>query len=624
MKVIPKKWKVVLLFPLLWAGGAVPIAASQPEGEILPVGHLFIDGAYTPSTPGWGVTHFQSLEDAAPAVACGSAVHIADGMSVRIGGAASLDGCTLDCSSPGGSYSFEVEAGAEFRMARSRIGDCNGFAIAGSGTEIQSCVFSGTPVQIAPGAADVRFFHNVLGNGAGLIDHGSGTVTGVDGWSNVDSVSNAWNRLELEWSGANLPAGRTLDAQGLFIQPGDAAELAIHLSHISIPVAGCEMLLGYDGSLFTNGVFGLVAPWEFSLAETWDFESGSPIRVQLDTASGLGLNAPREGTAADGDIARLTVQALAGEGRAAFHFRTQVDERWDTRLTSDTNGMSGVYLWPFTVNSGTVTIDGTAPDILSFRAEQQQAGSLVDLFDAANSAVAGSMAIVMEATDALAGLADPSISIFLATDPGTVLVPTGVFSTNTGSATHYAWVVEIAPQTPSGTYAVEAVAADRSGNAVTNLASFKVGRPPLAIAVAMKGAVATAYQRDVVFHALDAAGTVLESWIVPTSFAGAEGAVELTGIPDGTSHLVADTAVSLRRKLPVGFVAGAWVVGNFVGEHALLGGDLNGDNAINVFDYAILRQRMQTANAAADINCDGFVNIFDYAIMRQNWQQNGE
>ena len=43
-------------------------------------------------------------------------------------------------------------------------------------------------------------------------------------------------------------------------------------------------------------------------------------------------------------------------------------------------------------------------------------------------------------------------------------------------------------------------------------------------------------------------------------------------------------------------------------------GDGNGDNAVNAFDVAIVRQ----VRPEADFNCDGRVNAFDVAILRHN------
>jgi len=48
-------------------------------------------------------------------------------------------------------------------------------------------------------------------------------------------------------------------------------------------------------------------------------------------------------------------------------------------------------------------------------------------------------------------------------------------------------------------------------------------------------------------------------------------------------------------------------------------GDLNGDNAVNIFDLSILLSKYNTSDVTADINHDGTVNIFDLSILLTNF-----
>lgn len=50
-------------------------------------------------------------------------------------------------------------------------------------------------------------------------------------------------------------------------------------------------------------------------------------------------------------------------------------------------------------------------------------------------------------------------------------------------------------------------------------------------------------------------------------------------------------------------------------------GDLNFDNAVNIFDLSILLSAWNTNSAVADINKDGNVNIFDLSMLLSNWGQ---
>jgi len=49
------------------------------------------------------------------------------------------------------------------------------------------------------------------------------------------------------------------------------------------------------------------------------------------------------------------------------------------------------------------------------------------------------------------------------------------------------------------------------------------------------------------------------------------------------------------------------------------GGDINGDNKVNLIDFSILLFHWGTANPLADINADGKVNLTDFSIMIFHW-----
>jgi hypothetical protein len=58
----------------------------------------------------------------------------------------------------------------------------------------------------------------------------------------------------------------------------------------------------------------------------------------------------------------------------------------------------------------------------------------------------------------------------------------------------------------------------------------------------------------------------------------------------------------------------------------LRGGDVTGDNQVNLFDYNVLRQNWPPAffNAQADINGDGQITFSDYSLMQSNWGKTGD
>lgn len=60
-----------------------------------------------------------------------------------------------------------------------------------------------------------------------------------------------------------------------------------------------------------------------------------------------------------------------------------------------------------------------------------------------------------------------------------------------------------------------------------------------------------------------------------------------------------------------------------LGRITLLGGDLNQDNVINIFDLAHVANNFKGDDALSDLNADGQVNILDLALVAGNYQQHG-
>ena len=60
-----------------------------------------------------------------------------------------------------------------------------------------------------------------------------------------------------------------------------------------------------------------------------------------------------------------------------------------------------------------------------------------------------------------------------------------------------------------------------------------------------------------------------------------------------------------------------------VGEIVMLGGDVNGDNSVDILDFAYIGYRFGGTDARADINDDGVVDILDLSMAGANFKQAG-
>jgi hypothetical protein len=312
------------------------------------------------------------------------------------------------------------------------------------------------------------------------------------------------------------------------------------------------------------------------------------------------------------------------------------------------------YLTAFTANTGELVIDNQAPTIAaaSVNGTQVQANTVtpVDVLDATPAAppaftyrngqplvltftatdapVAGSGLETMTSDDPLeltvleaAVLEDLALS---ATNGTTTLSTYTVTAAKVAGVVTYTVTLTVPTGATNGTYQVTGAVRDRSGNwsATANLGSFKIANEVLAT-VELQGFVGG--NRDVVFVATSSAGLVLKTWAAKTvTFTASVGTVPLEDVPAGTAAISAKTAWNLRSKATVPFTPEGVGAVSLTGAKKLRGGDLNGDNVVNLLDYSILRYHWYTVNPVADIDGNGEVTLPDYSILAANFYQLGD
>ena len=97
----------------------------------------------------------------------------------------------------------------------------------------------------------------------------------------------------------------------------------------------------------------------------------------------------------------------------------------------------------------------------------------------------------------------------------------------------------------------------------------------------------------------------------------------LTNVPLTATHVSAKTAWSLRKRLPLTF-SGNVAPANFTGSNALLGGDLDNSNGVDLADYYQMAFAWYTAQPAEDIDGNGVVDMDDYFILANHFNQTGD
>jgi hypothetical protein len=273
--------------------------------------------------------------------------------------------------------------------------------------------------------------------------------------------------------------------------------------------------------------------------------------------------------------------------------------------------------------SFTVTVRDTEPPVIG-TVTATQGG---DVKNCLATVVQGTVAITVTATDQCP-----------LTAPSVVLVN----GANTESATfvsqsppgtyNYTWPVTAA--TPDGTWTVTVTATDAGANTDSETFTLCVNKRQITGLVQLEsfigtGTLPTAHTRTVTFVATDGPGagaTVLKTWVLPLSnVSGDTFSYTLTDVPAGTTHLSAKTDWNKRRKLAASFDINGQAVVNFTGANMLRGGDITGDNIVNLADYSSLVFHWLEvvsavpAAAVADMNGDGVINFFDYVILGTNW-----
>lgn len=145
----------------------------------------------------------------------------------------------------------------------------------------------------------------------------------------------------------------------------------------------------------------------------------------------------------------------------------------------------------------------------------------------------------------------------------------------------------------------------------------------LNITIELQGAVSTPFERDVAFVATDAEGGVLQTWSESVIFTDGMAQIQLLNAPAQLARLSAKTTYHLRRRVDCAPIDGL-AEADFTGAMALRGGDLNGDNVVDMQDFNRLRFFWFSDNEAADLTGSGMTAQADLDILKSNWMETGD
>jgi hypothetical protein len=263
-----------------------------------------------------------------------------------------------------------------------------------------------------------------------------------------------------------------------------------------------------------------------------------------------------------------------------------------------------------------IVTDAEAPIIGSITASESQSYSgTVDVKNCFATTLQGTVDFTIQASDSCALAAAPTLVL---TNGAATEIASFAGESPAGSF-HYTWSVDDAT-TVQGTWHATVTAMDNVGNAATSAFMLCVDKAQITGQVELESFVGA--NRVVTFTATG--GTSTKTWDLPLNFSGGVATYTLTEVPSGTTGISAKTAWNLRRKLAVTLDSDGQGTANFTASNELRGGDLNGDNIVNLLDYSILQGNWHTTNAAADIDGSGSVGTLDYSILKNNWRTQGD
>jgi len=298
-----------------------------------------------------------------------------------------------------------------------------------------------------------------------------------------------------------------------------------------------------------------------------------------------------------------------------------------------------VTAWDSSGNTNSINystrIDPTAPVIGVVTATEVQLSGTINVKNGdclTAPVVQGAVLISVVASDncSIVG-GQPSVTLA----NGTNLQSAAFINQSPPGTYNYSWTVTNA--TANGTWTATVLASDLCHNTTTNF-TLCVNKTQVTGLVQLEGFVGTGtnvnHSRLVTFVATTNS-TVFKTWnLTLTNVSGDPFSYVLADVPAGINGLSAKTAWTLREKLAVALDTNGQAVADFVSDgvpgwsdatdHYLRGGDFNGDNQVQFFDYSILGNNFFTFNPTPDITGDGQVDYDDYFILYLNWFQAGD
>ncbi len=284
--------------------------------------------------------------------------------AISIFGASTFIAITDNTLSNSVRYGINIK-GADITIERNRI---NGNTTAGISIDTHviptqriavhynAVTGNGVGVQVLTVAETVNAENNWWGDATGPGPAGPGSGDGVSGNLDYDPwLTRPVNCVYLE-----------PETTSLYVKPTETVVVDLNVASLAQRVLGLQAMLNFSSSFFLAGPSDVnVVPgggdWNELIYHMWN--TGG----DLDVAVGVDLELS-EGTQADATTAVITLKPTGTQGATQVVFRP--DPPSDPELIQSTflTDMSSNPVWPSKLDSATIYIDGTPPEITDFAA----------------------------------------------------------------------------------------------------------------------------------------------------------------------------------------------------------------------------------------------------------------
>jgi hypothetical protein len=401
----------------------------------------------------------------------------------------------------------------------------------------------------------------------------------------------------------------------VYVRPGQDVHLTLSQSGLAVASIGFVAYLTFRPDLlsFTSATY---TPSPYDVPSPPVVGNGQMVLAARVTGGS---------TSADAALADLVFTAGSTDGPTAVTFGTSPGS---PQITPPTRlfDIHSTHNVPVTRDSTIIYVDAIPPSVNITSATQNG----TELIGGPAEATAGPVNIAVAASDVSSGLAGhPVVTV---TPHGGSAEAAAFVSESPIGTFSYTW--NVTDTTPTGSAEINASAVDNVGNiGHATPQSFTIAGPHLTLNIQLEGILSSSVTRTMKILLGGDAVPQLE-YNLPVTFVNQIGTLGLHGIPKlpGYSCVsVKDTQHTVYSTQSIVHSAPGQYVANLTGNDKLLGGDVDNNDVVDVYDYGIIAVQWNTTGHPlappapdGDIDDNGKVYKEDFRIFWSHFLTRGD